>query len=125
MRLYLAAITSILLIGLLPIVAPAAEGPYEGQTMDRVLAIKTRGLTPTLDSLDVLFDLLIEQVGSVSTIYEHHTERDMNLALIQPWCSINRRKTPHFSTARGSPSSSSTASPSSAAASSRGPGRAG
>ena len=22
------------------------------------------------------------------TVYEHHTEKDMNLALVQPWCSI-------------------------------------
>jgi gluconolactonase len=36
----------------------------------------------------VLFDLLIEQEGSVSTVYAHHTEEDMNLALVQPWCSI-------------------------------------
>jgi N-acyl-D-aspartate/D-glutamate deacylase len=33
-------------------------------------------------------DLLIEEGGSVSTVYEHHTEKDMNLALVQPWCSI-------------------------------------
>jgi N-acyl-D-aspartate/D-glutamate deacylase len=32
--------------------------------------------------------LLIEQNGSVSTVYAHHTESDMNVALSQPWCSI-------------------------------------
>src|SRR5205085_3261212 len=37
---------------------------------------------------DALFDMLIETGGSVPTVYEHHTERDMNLALVQPWCSI-------------------------------------
>ena len=36
----------------------------------------------------MLFDLLIEEGGSVPTVYEHHTEKDMNLALVQPWCSI-------------------------------------
>jgi gluconolactonase len=36
----------------------------------------------------VLFDLLIEQRGSVGTVYAHHTEEDMNAALVQPWCSI-------------------------------------
>jgi N-acyl-D-amino-acid deacylase len=36
----------------------------------------------------VLFDLLIETEGSVPTVYEHHTEKDMNLALSQSWCSI-------------------------------------
>jgi N-acyl-D-aspartate/D-glutamate deacylase len=36
----------------------------------------------------MLFDLLIEEGGSIPTVYEHHTEKDMNLALVQPWCSI-------------------------------------
>src|SRR5207249_9586915 len=30
----------------------------------------------------------IEEGGSVSTVYDHHTEKDMNLAMQQPWCSI-------------------------------------
>jgi gluconolactonase len=33
-------------------------------------------------------DLLLEQNGSVSTVFAHHTEEDMTLALRQPWCSI-------------------------------------
>ncbi|HEY0455996.1 MAG TPA: amidohydrolase family protein, partial [Verrucomicrobiae bacterium] len=37
---------------------------------------------------DILFDLLIEQHGSIGTVYAHHTEEDMNIALRQPWCSI-------------------------------------
>jgi N-acyl-D-aspartate/D-glutamate deacylase len=36
----------------------------------------------------VLFDLLVEEGGSVPTVYEHHTEKDMRLALAQPWCSV-------------------------------------
>ena len=35
-----------------------------------------------------MLDLLIEQGGSVPAIYEHHTEKDMRLALQQPWCSV-------------------------------------
>jgi N-acyl-D-aspartate/D-glutamate deacylase len=66
----------------------SANNPYKGLTMDRVIARKSEGKTPTPDPLDILFDLLIEQDGSVSTVYAHHTEDDMNLALIQPWCSI-------------------------------------
>lgn len=66
----------------------SGRSQYEGQTMDRVIALRTRDKTPTPDSLDVLFDLLIEEEGSVSTVYAHHTEEDMNLALAQPWCSI-------------------------------------
>jgi N-acyl-D-aspartate/D-glutamate deacylase len=76
---------------------------FEGKTLDRVIA--ARG--PSGDPLDVLFDFLLEERGSVPTIYAHHTEEDMNLALRQPWCSIGsdglahategplRRGTPH------------------------------
>lgn len=60
----------------------SGNNKYKGQTMDRVIASK--GGEP----LDVLFDLLIENGGSVSTVYAHHTEEDMNLALAQLWCSI-------------------------------------
>ena len=60
----------------------SANNAYKGKTMDEVIALK-KG-----EPLDVLFDLLIENNGSVSTVYAHHTEADMNLALSQPWCSI-------------------------------------
>src|SRR5262249_35838121 len=43
---------------------------------------------PPPDLLDEFMDLLIEENGSVSTVYDHHTEADMNLAMVQPWCSI-------------------------------------
>jgi N-acyl-D-amino-acid deacylase len=66
----------------------SANNPFKGLTMDRVIAMKSAGKTPAPDPLDILLDLLIEQNGSVSTVYAHHTEEDMNLALIQPWCSI-------------------------------------
>ena len=66
----------------------SANNRYKGLTMDRVIAMKSEGKTPPPDPLDLLFDLLIEQNGSVSTVYAHHTEEDMNLALSQPWCSI-------------------------------------
>jgi N-acyl-D-amino-acid deacylase len=60
----------------------SGNNAYRGQTMDRVIANKKA------EPLDVLFDLLIENKGSVSTVYAHHTEADMNLALAQPWCSV-------------------------------------
>ncbi len=66
----------------------SADNPYRGLTMDRVIAMRSQGKTPAPDPLDVLFDLLIEQKGSVSTVFAHHTEEDMNLALSQAWCSI-------------------------------------
>jgi N-acyl-D-aspartate/D-glutamate deacylase len=81
----------------------SGNGQFSGLTMDRVLETRGKGKEP----LDVLFDVLIEEGGSVPTIYEHHTEKDMNVALVQPWCSIGsdgsalavegplRRGTPH------------------------------
>jgi N-acyl-D-aspartate/D-glutamate deacylase len=66
----------------------SANNRYQGMTMDRVLALRTKGKRPAPDALDELFDLLIEEGGSVSTVYDHHTEKDMNLAMVQPWCSI-------------------------------------
>jgi N-acyl-D-aspartate/D-glutamate deacylase len=38
--------------------------------------------------LNLLFDILLEEGGSVGTVYAHHTEEDMTLALSQPWCSV-------------------------------------
>ena len=65
-----------------------ANQRFEGQTMDRIIAAKSAGLDPVPDPLDVLFDFLVGENGAISTIYAHHTEDDMNLALVQPWCSI-------------------------------------
>ncbi len=65
----------------------AAENRYRGLTMDRVMALRTAG-KPSSDPLDELFALLIEEHGSVSTVFAHHTEEDMNRALAQPWCSV-------------------------------------
>ena len=66
----------------------AGNRRFEGQTMDQVLVAKTTGVSPPPDALDVLFDFLIDENGSISTIFAHHTESDMNVALVQPWCSI-------------------------------------
>ncbi len=66
----------------------SGRGTYEGLTMDRVIAAKSKGKTPVPDPLDILLDILIEQGGSVPTVFAHHDEKDMNLAMQQPWCSI-------------------------------------
>jgi N-acyl-D-aspartate/D-glutamate deacylase len=66
----------------------SGKGRYQGLTMDRVMAARSKGKKPKPAPLDVLFDILVEEGGSVPTVYEHHTEKDMNLALVQPWCSI-------------------------------------
>jgi N-acyl-D-aspartate/D-glutamate deacylase len=66
----------------------AANKGFEGQTMDAIIAAKSKGREPAPDPLDLLFEFLIEENGSIGTIYAHHTESDMNMALVQPWCSI-------------------------------------
>jgi N-acyl-D-aspartate/D-glutamate deacylase len=64
------------------------ETTFKGLTMDRVLAERSRGKSPKPDPLDEFLNYLNEEGGSVSTVYAHHTEEDMNLAMIQSWCSI-------------------------------------
>jgi N-acyl-D-aspartate/D-glutamate deacylase len=66
----------------------SANNRYQGLTMGRILAARVKDKKPPPDLLDEFLDLLIEEGGSVSTVYDHHTEKDMNLAMVQPWCSI-------------------------------------
>src|SRR5258708_17969058 len=66
----------------------AGKGTYEGLTMDRVIGARSKGKDPVPDPLDVPFDVLVEEGGSVPTVFEHHSEKDMRMALAQPWCSI-------------------------------------
>jgi N-acyl-D-aspartate/D-glutamate deacylase len=61
---------------------------FEGQTMDVILAGLAADRQPGPDELDLLFDFLIAEGGSIGCIYAHHTDEDMTLALRQPWCSI-------------------------------------
>ncbi len=61
---------------------------FEGLTMDAILKLRGEGKSPAPDPMDELFDFLVEEGGSIPTIYAHHTEEDMNLALRQPWCSV-------------------------------------
>jgi N-acyl-D-aspartate/D-glutamate deacylase len=55
---------------------------YTGKRMDEV--IRTVGGEP----IDVLFELLLNNGGSIPTIYFHHDEKDMLYALKQPFVSI-------------------------------------
>jgi len=61
---------------------------FQGRTMADVMKERQKVGGREADPLDVLFDFLLEENGAVSTIYAHHTEEDMNRALLQPWCSI-------------------------------------
>jgi N-acyl-D-aspartate/D-glutamate deacylase len=66
----------------------AKNAGLSGLTMDKILEARTRDRNSPPDLLDEMFDLLREEGGSVPTIYAHHTEEDMNLALKQSWCSV-------------------------------------
>jgi N-acyl-D-aspartate/D-glutamate deacylase len=55
---------------------------FEGKRMSEVIrAVGKPGI-------DTLFELLINNNGSVPTVYFHHSEDDMRYALRQPWVSI-------------------------------------
>ena len=56
--------------------------------MDAILQARSQGRVPAPDPLDEMFEFLIEEGGSIPTIFAHHTEEDMNLALRQPWASV-------------------------------------
>ena len=56
--------------------------PFQGKRMSDLIA--ARGGPPA----DVLFDVLLEEGGSVPTVFFHHSEPDMQLILKQPWTSI-------------------------------------
>lgn len=66
----------------------SGRGSYQGLTMDRILSLRAADKTPRPDDLDELCELLLDQGGSVPTVYAHHTDEDMQRALVQPWCSI-------------------------------------
>lgn len=65
----------------------SANNAYRGLTMDRVLELRREG-RKDVDPLDELFAILLENNGSVSTVYAHHTDKDMMFALKQAWCSV-------------------------------------
>ena len=56
--------------------------PFQGKRMSELIA--ARGGDP----VDVLFDVLLEENGSVPTVFFHHSEQDMQYILKQPWTSI-------------------------------------
>jgi N-acyl-D-amino-acid deacylase len=57
---------------------------FRGLTMDRVFML--RGNPP--DKVDDLLSILQENGGGISTVFAHHTEKDMNYVLQKPWCSV-------------------------------------
>ena len=60
----------------------AANAPFVGRSMKDL--IEARGDDP----FEVLFDVLVEEEGSVRTVYFHHREDDMLHAMGQPYVSV-------------------------------------
>lgn len=60
----------------------ARNTPFQGKRMSELIA--SRGGDP----VEVLFDVLIDEAGSVPTVFFHHAEPDMQLVMKQPWTSI-------------------------------------
>jgi N-acyl-D-amino-acid deacylase len=56
--------------------------PHQGKRMSEL--IEARGG----DAVDTLFDVLVDENGSVPTVFFHHSEPDMQLIMKQPWTSI-------------------------------------
>jgi N-acyl-D-amino-acid deacylase len=71
----------ILLVGL----TQPANQPFVGQRMSALVEARggDRG-----EAVDVLFDVLLEEGGSVRAVYFHHQEDDMLYALRQPYVSV-------------------------------------
>jgi N-acyl-D-amino-acid deacylase len=56
--------------------------PFQGRRMSDLIAACGG------DPVEALFDVLLEEEGSVPAVYFHHCEPDMQLAMKQPWTSI-------------------------------------
>ena len=56
--------------------------PFQGKRMAELIA--ARGGDP----VEVLFDVLLEENGSVPAVFFHHSEQDMQFVMKQPWTSI-------------------------------------
>ena len=61
---------------------------FEGKTMDAILARGPRARPRRPTRSTSCSTSWSRKGGSIPTIYAHHTEADMNLALRQPWCSV-------------------------------------
>jgi N-acyl-D-amino-acid deacylase len=57
---------------------------FRGLTMDRVFMLRGE----PKDKIDDLLSILQENGGGISTVFAHHTEKDMNYVLRKSWCSV-------------------------------------
>ncbi|MBY0507886.1 MAG: D-aminoacylase [Bryobacteraceae bacterium] len=55
---------------------------FQGKRMSDVIAAEGK------DPVETMFDVILEERGQTPTVFFHHSEQDMRLALKQPWTSI-------------------------------------
>jgi len=66
----------------------ARNRQFQGKRMSELIAARGGDPARGAEGIPILFDVLLEEEGSVPCVYFHHREEDMQLALRQPWCSI-------------------------------------
>jgi N-acyl-D-aspartate/D-glutamate deacylase len=62
----------------------SGDHQFRGLTMDRVFMLRGN----PKDKIDDLLSILQENGGGISTVFAHHTEKDMNYVLQKSWCSV-------------------------------------
>ena len=62
----------------------SGDHQFRGLTMDRVFRLRGN----PADKIDDLLSILQENGGGISTVFAHHTEKDMNFVLQKSWCSV-------------------------------------
>lgn len=62
----------------------SGDHQFRGLTMDRVFMLRGN----PADKIDDLLSILQENGGGISTVFAHHTEKDMNFVLQKSWCSV-------------------------------------
>ncbi len=55
---------------------------FQGKRMSDLIAAERK------DPVETMFDVILEEKGQTPTVFFHHSEADMRLALKQPWTSI-------------------------------------
>src|SRR5207247_383880 len=60
-----------------------ANKKYQGKRLSEIAALRGQ------DAIDTMFDLLVEESGSVDCVYFAMSEDDVKTAMVQPWVAFN------------------------------------
>lgn len=64
-------------------VRTAANKPYQGKRLSEIASLRGR------DAIETMFDLLVEESGSVDCVYFAMSEEDVRAAMASPWVAFN------------------------------------